>query len=163
MKKAQIEIAGLLIVVVLVTITLLFLLTFRVNNSDNQIPVEQETRDTYIRDRFSQVLFETNTECGGRTIKELLSDCGYSNNINCDTLNSCQFVNYTIESIINETLNFYGIEYVITVTAKDNLNKKITYLHSSGCDLDTAKKVTPFYQPAETDFGGLLFNFTQCD
>lgn len=162
MKKAQMEIAGLLIVVVLVTITILFLLTFKVQNYQNNVPQEQESRDSYIRDRFSPVLMETSTLCDGRTIRVLLSDCGYAQAIDCpDLKTSCEFANETIKAILEETLDVYGLKYSLMITASNN--NHITFYNYSGCSPSISRKTSAYIQPLVTDYGPLLVNLTQCD
>lgn len=163
MRKAQIEIAGLLIVVVLVTITILFLLTFKVNESENKLPLEQESKDSYIRDRLSPVLLETSTSCDGRTIRVLLSDCAYSKNIMCDKegreVDSCVFANETISTILEETLDTYGLKYVFSVKSNTDF---ITYIDRTGCNPAASGNYPPFIQPLVTDFGPLTLNLVQC-
>lgn len=159
MKRAQIEIAGLMIIVVLVSIVILFVLSFNVGEKVKDEPKRQELRDSQMRDRFGPVILETTAGCNEWTIRELLSDCAYNQEIYCQgTISSCEFANDTIKKVLKETYDKIGHSFTLEVKSSNNV---VTLFNYTGCDpgvSNSDKGLTHF----QTDFGPMTMILTQC-
>jgi hypothetical protein len=158
-KKGQIEIAGLIIIVVLITLVLLFVLSFDLNQDiANQGDETRELKDTNIRDGFGPALLETSTSCESRTVKQLLSDCAHEKEISCANGNSCFVANQTIEYILNETLEKIGYKFTLAVKKGD---AHVTFFNDTGC-LGDGDIFVPAVTPFQTDYGSMTLIITQC-
>ena len=112
-RKAQIEIIGLLIIVILVTIIILLVITFGIKQPSGPTTTQQVS-DNQIATLFFPTILETTTTCD-RTVRELLADCAYTNEIMCGAKNSCTFANETLIDVLNRTLSSYGYSYAVKV------------------------------------------------
>jgi len=162
-RKAQIEIAGLLIIVVLVSLVLMFVLTFNVADKENQGEPVKQVKESQIRDNFGPVLLETSTECDGKTIRELLADCGSVREIECpgpDTT-SCAYVKTVIGEILKETLVKQGFAYIMSVKKGDSVIDTGNMYFENDCNPDGVSSV-PSINPFETDYGTMKLVLVQC-
>ena len=143
------------------TITILFLLTFKVKEASQTAPTEQQSQDSYLRDRFAPVLLETTTDCDGKTIRELLSDCAFSHSIVCSNEeSSCNYSGRVIQEILRDTLDKYGFNYSISIS-KEGSSQPVYSNNDYGCAQATTSKTTAL-NPFQTDFGRMIINLTQC-
>jgi len=121
MKKAQTEIMGLVMIVVLITLILLFVVKFVVINQP------KETRKEFIDERLASntlnVLLSTTTECNKAAIGELIKDCVEyypDGSIICeDTSYSCNYVKEIVKNILEESLGVMDKEYRFSVEDSD--------------------------------------------
>ncbi|MBI1934902.1 hypothetical protein HYS31_00530 [Candidatus Woesearchaeota archaeon] len=112
-KKAQMEILGLAIVVVLVLIATIFVVRFillktPVNYRQGFVSAElaSNTLNTFLK--------TTAADCSLLTMTELLQDCAQSEELSCrgiESLNSCKYVNDTMKGILAQTLEKWSIKY----------------------------------------------------
>lgn len=119
--KAQMETMGLLIIVILVTLVLFFVLTFSLK------PKPDEDTGSFAREQamsnFGPTILESTVKCSMegriRTMRELLSDCGYEHEIRCNGLDSCTAANQTIVEILSLTLDKWEYTYTMTIDKGD--------------------------------------------
>ncbi len=111
MKRAQMEILGLAIVVVLILVATIFIVRFLVLKSPT------EYRSGFVSSELASNTLNTflktsAAECSQLTMTELLQDCARAESITCDNgQGSCSFVNSTAISILSRTLGSWGMRY----------------------------------------------------
>ncbi len=114
MKKSQMEIVGLLIIVIIISLVLLFVLkvVFTKKSTDTTQSYEQSK----LVEAFVNTLFQTSSDCtGDTTIKDLLIDCAKnpfsSGSLTCTNgQKSCDYANDTIAVILDQTLDQWGFK-----------------------------------------------------
>jgi len=111
MNKAQLEIMGLAVIIVLITLGLFFVITFSISEADTTVQsYNQEQRAT----SFLDALLRTNIPaCDDVRFDTILKDCGTTNTL-CNG-DSCLIVNDTIALITNKTLDVWQLSYNLTV------------------------------------------------
>ncbi len=113
-KNGQIEIMGLMIIVVILALALLFVI--KVVFTEKETPESQAYVTSTLVEAFVNTLFQTTARCTGDvTIQDLLLDCArhpYSGgSITCTDgsgRDACTFANETIGQILQETLDVWG-------------------------------------------------------
>jgi hypothetical protein len=121
-SKAQVEILGLVFIVLIVTVAMLIYITFSVKEELNpQDDVFQKYTDVETSFSFIKVFLDTSV-CGTK-IQELIKDCATTKRIRCGYNTSCQVVNATLVQIKNQTLDVWGKDYGIFIkySSVDNL------------------------------------------
>ena len=111
MKKGQMEIMGLVIVLILLTLGVLFVIRFVVLEDDDSIR-QQHAESQMAANLLNSMLQTSATDCNNQQIKSLFRDCAMGNTIECDDGNkSCKFLNKTVEDILNRTLGEWNRDY----------------------------------------------------
>jgi hypothetical protein len=151
-KKGQIEIMGLMIIVVILSLALLFVI--KIVFTAKQVDLTRDYETNKLVESFVNTLFQTTAACTGDvTIQELLLDCArqpYSGgSIICsedpDKRKSCEFVNGKIAFILGETIDQWGLAttgYEFIAVAPPN--EEIVYYSSGDLSLSTGGEVEPF-------------------
>ncbi|HLC19884.1 MAG TPA: hypothetical protein VJK72_03120, partial [Candidatus Nanoarchaeia archaeon] len=122
--KAQMEVLGLAIVVLLVSLSLLFVLQFVINREDEQ-PRQIFTRDQLASTMVNSLL-ETTTSCADLTMTELLQDCAQQplSDADCDRdgytrigtrAESCVYAEGITSQIFADTLDAWDKKYEFNV------------------------------------------------
>ncbi len=110
-KKGQMEVLGLAIVVVILFLAAIFVVRFVVlkNPADYRKDfISSEIASSTI----STFLKTTAKECSQLTMTELLQDCAQGNGLICNNgQDSCRFVNSTASAIFDKTLNKWKLNY----------------------------------------------------
>lgn len=154
-KKAQEEIVGFAVIMILVAIILVILLSLYLNNGND------EALEDFQLTNFVNVITEITTECssyrypGGLPIEELVSECALKRDcLEGDT--ACDILERTIEEIMDEAWPVgpdwpqKGYEMTITedneeiiILSKGNTNSSVykTYTGSLGIDSDIDLKI----------------------
>lgn len=134
MKKAQMEIMGLLVIVILIMLFIFFSFLFRTTSSPSEIATDFS--NTQLISSFTPTMLETTTNCvfvrNNETISGLLNTCVSNPTRACndDIGTACVALNKSIEDILNNTLKEWGISYSFNTSHSNN---QITYLES-GCN-----------------------------
>ena len=150
-KKAQMEIMGLAIIVVLVALAMLFVVRFVVLKSPTEI--KKTFTYTQLSANTLNTLLKTTTGCKGQDVTQLLQDCAASENIICEDGNSsCYFVNKTINGILEQTLVKWNKEFVFNATLTD-----ISFVKGS-CLGERQSKLYPI----PTDAGVMIVRLDIC-
>lgn len=114
MKKAQMEILGLAIVVVLILIGAVFVVRFMA------LKKPTEYRKGFISSELASNMLNTflktvSSDCSQLTMTELLQDCAQGKNIICSSginqQDSCAYVKATAEAIFGQTLGVWKMNY----------------------------------------------------
>jgi len=112
-EKAQMEIMGLVLIVILIAIAMLFTLQFVILKQPTAI------KKTYTRSTLTNMvdaILNTNTECREINFRSLLQDCASSfegSRINCFGSDSCEYVEDELNKIFDNTLRKWNIAFVI--------------------------------------------------
>ncbi|MBW2993069.1 hypothetical protein KY317_00670 [Candidatus Woesearchaeota archaeon] len=124
-KKSQLEIVGLVVIVILISLALLFYLQFSLRSAPE---IKKTYTNSQLASNMVNALLETSTECDGNTIATLLSDCAMDfegsyttgGNLHCETAktelpDSCIFVENTIQNLLGKTLNKWNVKYQLNI------------------------------------------------
>lgn len=121
MTKGQMEIMGLAIIVVLITLGVLFAIT---TMSREETSTAEEFEQQNLAAGFLNTLLGTNTGCVNATVRDLIRDCAQRGSLRCDpiydpeqmdrSLDSCMFVNSTANVILNNTLGIRKSRYYLS-------------------------------------------------
>lgn len=110
--KAQMEIMGLTIVVILITLGVLFGVTvMRKPSSD----IEQEFQQKTIATAYLDSILGTNTLCHKATFRELIQDCAQGAQIRCDSGRSCEYVVEKMKEVFDKTFELRKTKYNLVV------------------------------------------------
>lgn len=113
MNRGQIEIVGLMIIVILVTMGMLFYVSYSSREIDRPNDAKKFV-DTEIGTSFISALLKTNV-CNVN-VDDLITDCAKTNRqITCGGLNSCEQLNQTVRDVLNNTLEVWDLPYEFTI------------------------------------------------
>lgn len=146
LKKGQLEVLGLAIIVILITLGVLFVIRFIVTKEPTQL--RQSYTRTEMASNMLNTLIRTDTFCRSKSITELMQDCASNppnGSINCNGMKSCIFLNETISNITSKTLTVWGVDYEFDVWLEDG-TKLIHILNPPGA-CKGEKESKPFYLP----------------
>lgn len=111
MKRAQMEILGLAIVVVLILVATIFVVRFLVLKSPT------DYRKGFISSELASNMLNTflkvsSKDCSHLTMTELLQDCAQGKSIVCDNgEDSCKFAELTAKKIFEATFDKWNMNY----------------------------------------------------
>ena len=152
------EIMGLIVIVILITLVLFFVLAFDANKAQNKLSSTEFSQDK-LTGTLGTTLLETTTVCG-RSVKELLGDCASYQEIYCGDEDSCTYVNNTIVNVTNRTLAISGIKYFINISSTEG--KTPTFIES-GCDPNKPGNWNTVLTSFSTEYGSTMqFQLTIC-
>lgn len=97
--KAQMEIMGLAIIVILITIGMLFAIGML-----NPRPPPKGPETKALANSFLNTFLGTTTECKGSTFRVLVQDCAQSLAIPCPGMNSCEYIETKLDEFLDQTL-----------------------------------------------------------
>lgn len=110
-RKAQMEILGLAIVVVLVLVATIFVVRFIL------LKTPTEYRKGFVSAELASNMLNTflktaAKDCSQLTMTELLQDCAQARSIICDNqIDSCRFIDETAKEIFSKTLGRWNMNY----------------------------------------------------
>ncbi len=110
MKKAQTEIIGLAIIVILIIVGITFAIRFMATKE----PVEYKkefTQTELATNMLNTFLETTSDDCNGLSMTELLQACGQGSSISCDGKTSCTYAKDEAKKIFDRTLKIWNINY----------------------------------------------------
>lgn len=154
MKKAQTEIVGLMIIVVIISVGMLFYLSYSLSDVGFEGNVSDSIRKEYIDNELSmsfvQTLVRTTIpECNDLPLDVLIKDVGTgAYELNCFTSGKDidQFLDDDVLSPIKErTLDFWGKSYYLAINY--NNGQPINDLGTGDCKPGTIGRRPPGIQP----------------
>ncbi|MBD3163797.1 hypothetical protein GF323_01230 [Candidatus Woesearchaeota archaeon] len=148
MKKSQMEIMGIAIIVVLLSMVLLFAVRFMMAAKDN--PVSKEFKDSEMAANFLNTMLETNApQCSNITFTVLFQDCAENQPgiINCYPDFSCDYIREKTKEMLNATFDVWKIDYyfIAYTDLNDAVNSAIFKPIGSPCNTGRVK-----HQPLPT-------------
>lgn len=148
-RRGQIEMMGLMIIVVILSLALLFVV--KVVFTPDETDTTQNYESGKLVESFVNTLFQTSSGCTDDTkIQDLLIDCAKNpssgGSITCsDGQNSCPYANATIAMILSQTLDQWGYAdtgYEFIAVAPPN--QKIIYYSSGNLSASMSGTTEPF-------------------
>ena len=140
MKKSQMEILGLAIVIVLILVATIFIVRFLV------IKAPVDYRKGFVSAELASNMLNTflktaANECSQLTMTELLQDCGQGRGIACDNgMDSCMFAESAARQIFEETLDKWNMKYEFL--AYTNINSPLVKI-GKPCAAEKRSKLFP--------------------
>jgi len=113
-KKGQMEIIGLVIIVILISLGILFYLQFSLNT---RTTTKQEFTGAQMVTNTINTLLELNLpECGGdMNVRKLIQNCQNLNDKECKGIKACSYVNQTTKKIFGKTLEKWNKKYKLKI------------------------------------------------
>ena len=149
LRKGQIEMMGLMIIVVILSLALLFVV--KVVFTSEKTDTTQHYESGKLVESFVNTLFQTSSGCtSDTTIQDLLIDCAKNpfsgGSISCsDGQTSCPYANATIATILSQTLDQWGYAntgYEFVAIAPPN--QQIIYYASGNLSASMGGTTEPF-------------------
>ena len=138
-RKSQVEILGLVLVVIIVVIGLVFFIGISARGSTLRVNDFTDNSDTQ---GFLNAMLGTKTDCGVE-LKEIVTDC-YGRNTKCSP-DSCAYASGYISRVLENTLQEKEKPYRLMISMGSDVrigeSPEISY---SGCD-DDSEKATSGY------------------
>jgi hypothetical protein len=113
-RKAQIEMMGLVVIVLILAVGFLFLVAYMTGKGKQESSQEVYQKELLAYNTIGSILQAT-SGCRGLSIAELIDDCSSFNEINCFGFDSCAYASGEIIKILNATLNKRNQEYYFYV------------------------------------------------
>ncbi len=126
MRKGQIEIIGLLLIVVIGGLVLTFFLQMSLQEQEDS-RAHERFGEAGISDKFVSALVNTHVPQCGKTYSELVKDCARGGSVECPTEDgvrtSCGWVENVSKDVLKETIDIWGLRYNFTVDyGEDSFN-----------------------------------------
>ncbi|MFT4311225.1 MAG: hypothetical protein ACMXX7_01210 [Candidatus Woesearchaeota archaeon] len=165
MKKAQIEIAGLLVIVIIISIVLFFGLLLSSGRSEE--PSQAEFFDLQIASTIMPTIMESSTNCTPQTNspyytnKELLDVCVRNTGFICQGKNACELLEDIINQTLTKILNKWQVSYFLNISLRDQTNSIINTLETNNCSQVRRNFIRePLIIP--TRMGSVIADFKLC-
>ena len=164
-KRAQQEIIGLVIIVLIVTVAMLMYMSTQAEEmEENQgTNIHKDYAHNELAISFLDTLVDT-TVCGVN-IDKLIRDCGSDQEIICsDGSNSCEKLNETIIEIKNKTLDEWDFSYGLSVTFPENDDERNLAYVVRNCTNETTGRSAPGWIPVSLHpHGTAMLELGICD
>lgn len=164
-KKAQMEIFGLMIVVILLIIGVLFAVKFVVLKKPPE--VKESFSRAQLTSNLGLALMDSSTSnCRGTAIRDLMIDCAewpeMGGTITCDDGSlSCEYLDSAVENILNQTVDVWRVKYEIKAGTSANEEDQIFYFNNRECTDDVPGQSESFFLP--TNRGLLTMKIFICE
>ena len=138
-KKAQMEIMGLAIIVILVSLGLLFAVQFMLKAPPKQV---QSAKESVLAANFLNTMLGTTTDCNKRTVRELLQDCALTGGITVcpDGVHSCEEARAIMTTLFDSTFKEWNMKYHFAMTGSTTV-EGITF--GTACTGEREQKIHP--------------------
>ncbi len=155
MKKAQIEIIGLAILIILIVLGTTFVI--RVMMTREPVEHKKEFTQTETASNMLNAFLETTSNCNELSMTELLRDCGQDNNSICfgNTVSSCNYAKEAAREIFGKTLEEWNIAYEFNVFYE---KENPLFVLGKSCSGDKKSKLFPI----PTSLGALSVKLDIC-
>jgi hypothetical protein len=143
-RKAQVEIIGIAIVLVVIIIGALFLFGLNTQSQKSQpVSISEETRINKLGSNFLNAMLKTTTDCEEHSVEELFKDCFAEKLIQCGNMDSCDKLKTIIKAnflkIFDDIEEYYSLSVSLndeeqrdfTLTSPKKLKCKKTYTYSN--------------------------------
>jgi len=139
-RQGQIEIFGLVIIVILVSLGLLFALVVLSRPKGKEVA---RVKESLLASNFLSTMLSTTTDCGGRTMRELLQDCAVTdeNWIGAYTCppptleNTCQRFISIAKEMLENTFEEWNKDYVFYINGTRAVENPEFFINSPGLGL----------------------------
>ncbi|MBS3106322.1 hypothetical protein J4419_01495 [Candidatus Woesearchaeota archaeon] len=164
-KKAQMELMGLAIVVILLSLAFLFVVRFVILNEPAD--ARQSFQESELAANFLNTMLETNApECSDATMAALIQDCAnyydLQGRITCQSqgsnLQSCEFLKFAHQDLFARTFETWKVKYYFEVyrNPQSPSTSRLTLLtQGQACTGNRRLKVQPLPVAGSTIYLGL--------
>jgi len=112
--RGQMEIMGLAIIVILISIGLLFAVQWMLKEPPTK--QVQRAKEAVLTSNFLSSSLGVTTDCNQRTVGELLRDCALTGGVNkCGDQTACVKAEKVLKDLLSETLDVWGYDYYFAV------------------------------------------------
>ncbi len=112
-KKAQMEILGIAVVILIIIVGLLLMIMLI--SPFEQRSVIVDVARTEMGANTLNTLLKTNTGCRQMTVSELITDCVDGPNADCSGADSCEYAKTITAFILKQTLTAWRVDYQYNV------------------------------------------------
>lgn len=165
-KKGQIEMFGLIIIVILISIGFFMYVAFKAKEKPNNFQKEyinEELPKNYIHS-LSNVHI---SECPSYTINDLVRDCATGRTIACGAQDSCAMLNQTLTRIANTTLmrEDYAFRLYVEGVSWPDQGQSISIVHRncSIANYRTIRKGTSYIPVWPNPIGTVFLHLEICN
>ena len=153
-RKAQLEMIGLVMIVIIVITALLIFMVYKISNPSKNI----QKRYTNKEIATNMLITIPNTdvaECHNISLSSLITDCARSyHSIWCGDNTSCEIANQTVFDILNRTLIDWGVSFNLTIEG--------TNISHVAHDCTSSKEKIQSYQVLPLDPGEIEITLDIC-
>lgn len=154
-KKAQMEVLGLAVIVILMSLGMLFIVKFVI--LDPSTNTKASYTHTQMASNTLNSLLKTTTPCQGTDVTVLLKDYVTSARIQCENGTSGEQLEEIFDTVFNQTLDTWKKNYLFTVYMGDDYY----FINENGnCTGLTQKQSETF--PLPTERGTLFLTLDIC-
>ena len=157
-KKAQMEIMGLAIIVVLLMLGVLFAIRFVLLAPEENIAFE--FKESQLAANTLSVLLQTHTDCHAATMAALLQDCATTASLRCPTGNSCGHAKMLIKQLFAETLDTWNRDYDFSI--KGTRRVEDIRITRGNCGPDVPRESEAKSSPLPTTSGTIILTLRLC-
>ncbi len=116
-KKSQVEIVGLLIIVVLFVMMMFIVVAFKSRATPRSI--HKSFSYDQLTSSFIVSLLKTHSECTNNVnFIEVIQDCALYKRLDCNGDDSCTYLNNSFKIILNNTLDKFGFKYHFDIASQ---------------------------------------------
>ncbi len=126
---------GLIVIVILLTLGFYFVVVLKNPTESLKEPFENEQ----LNSNYIVSFLKTTSDCNKYTMEDFIQDCAIERKLYCKGLDSCQYVNETLQMFLNETLDVWQYQYNFTI---ENIKENISFVKS--CPSNTNNKQMGF-------------------
>ncbi len=161
-RRAQMELFGVVIVVLLVTIGIFFAIKYQPGQSTGAPSSTVVFEDQQLASNMIGAIMRTTSMCEAQRFHALFQDCGGLNGIYCPIDdygcrgNSCEYLRCTMTRLLNDTLGVWGKVYDFSAYKVNDAcqGNKYCFNVTSG---DCTRYGKPAIQPLPLGTGGTVF------
>src|SRR3990170_4294913 len=144
LRKAQVEIMGVAIIVLLVSIAFLFVISFQARSSSR---AEKSPQATYGMEQLSTNFLAASLQtsaCQKYTVEDLIVACAKGTGQGCSSTDPCMEANETLQILLLRTLDAWNVGYQFGIVYPGNRQVAI----NTSCPDDAPKyRKAEFYIP----------------
>ncbi len=121
-KKAQIEIMGIALVVVLITIGIVFVAKY---SAKEPTRTQEEFQRRELPKTIITSLVEVVSTCKDEKMGDVIQDCGTAKVLPCEGGDSCAYLHSTFKTILDDMLGQFEYEYQIRLLREGQADELI--------------------------------------
>ena len=151
MKRSQMEILGLVVVILLVLLGLLLYVKFVVLQPTGK-PIKEDFTKSQMAQNYINTLLDTTTSCNNMQVSKLAGECenikmGLSSNVKCmSNLNPCGEIKHIANETLDKVMGMYAFRFSMGIdNGNENewINVTSVKFDSYGSTVGSGKAVLP--------------------
>lgn len=119
------EIMGLVVIVILLTLGMFFITSLRSQEPKSEI--KKNFEQDQLAANFIVSFLKTNSDCKKYSIENMIQDCAVEKKLRCNNLDSCDYVNITSEIFLNKTMHHWQKRYMLEISGMKDPNDNIFF------------------------------------